>query len=190
MKGDIQMSEQLGRRELRAVLSQLIGTMRDEHSWTGHTQIQKSCLFLQNLLGVPLGYEFELYLHGPYSFELRDDLDLMIELDELDLEPRPGYGPSFSVTDRGKKIVDHATGFLSEIEFVAKEVAQKDVRQLEQISTAYFLMIQDNGLSEEQIPAEVNRLKPHISEDVARSALGEVLALKMRATEFLRASAV
>ena len=142
------------------------------------------------MLNVPLGYDFELYLHGPYSFDLKDELEDMLYMDELGLKPRPGYGPSFFVTGPGKNRMDKSSEFVGAIEFVAKEVAQKDVRQLEQISTAYFLMIQDNGLSEEQIPAEVNRLKPHISEDVARSALGEVLALKMRATEFLRASAV
>ena len=184
------MNSQLNSRELKAVLCQLVHKMGEQESWTGHTQVQKSCLFLQKMLNVPLGYDFELYLHGPYSFELKDDLEDMLFMEELGLKPRPGYGPSFFVTDRGEGRMDKISEYLSEIEFVANEVARKDVRQLEQISTAYFLMIQNNGLKEEDIPAEVNRLKPHISEDVARSALGEVLALKMRATEFLRASAV
>ena len=182
------MSKQLDRRELSALLCRLVDTMREQGSWTGHTHIQKSCLFLQKLLGVPLGYDFELYLHGPYSSELRDDLDLMIELDELHLEPRPGYGPSFCITDRGNGFMNQHSKFKAEIDFVANEVAQKDMRHLEQISTAYFLIIQKSGLSEEQIPAEVNRLKPHISEDVARSALKDVKDLQQRAQEFSAAS--
>ena len=184
------MDSQLNSPELKAVLCQLVGKMGEHESWTGHTQVQKSCLFLQKMLNVPLGYDFELYLHGPYSFELKDDLEDMLFMEELDLKPRPGYGPSFVVTERGKSRMDKASKFLSKITFVATEVSQKDVRQLEQISTAYFLMIQDNGLKEEDIPAEVNRLKPHISVDVARGALKEVMALQMRATDFLNKSAV
>lgn len=183
------MTEQLDRRELRALLCALTGTMREKGSWTGHTQIQKSCLFLQKLLGVPLRYEFELYLHGPYSFELRDDLDLMIELEELELEPRPGYGPSFLVTDRGRQLSQGNARFETEIEFVAQQIAQRDIRQLEQLSTAYFLSVQDNDLSDDGIPAEVNRLKPHISVEVARDALAEVKALARQAKELLNASA-
>ena len=184
-RGGAQLSEQLEGRKLNAVLSQLVETMGTEESWTGHTQVQKSCFFLQKMLNVPLGYDFELYLHGPYSFELKDDLEDMLFMEELGLRPRPGYGPSFFVTDLGKSKMEQSPDFLSEIDFVAKEIAKKDVRQLEQLSTAFFLMIQDNDLSEDEIPSEVNRLKPHIDVGVAKDALAEVKALAKQAEEYL-----
>ena len=182
------MTESLKHQELRAVLCQLVGKMGEQDSWTGHTQVQKSCLFLQEMLNVPLGYDFELYLHGPYSFDLKDDLEDMLFMEELGLKPRPGYGSSFFVTDHGESRMERSSEFLSEIEFVAKEVARKDARQLEQLSTAYFLMIQDNDLSEAGIPDEVHRLKPHITVDVARSALAEIKELQNQAKELLNSS--
>ncbi len=181
------MTEQLEGRELNAVLCHLVDQMGEQESWTGHTQVQKSCLFLQKMLNVPLGYDFELYLHGPYSFDLKDDLEDLLSVEELGLKPRLGYGSSFFVTDSGKSRMEKGPDFSSEIEFVAREVARKDVRQLEQLSTAFFLMIQDNGLSEDDIPDEVNRLKPHIDVDVARSALTEVKELEKRAKELYNA---
>jgi uncharacterized protein YwgA len=59
----------------------LLLTMNEElrraGSWAGETHMQKAIFFLQELIKVPLGFEFLLYKHGPFSFDLRDELTFM-----------------------------------------------------------------------------------------------------------------
>ncbi len=64
----------------------------------GKTQLQKLVYFLQKS-GVPLGYEYEIYHYGPYSFELSDDMDSLDSLGVLNVESDPnGYG--FDISSR------------------------------------------------------------------------------------------
>ncbi|MCL6557372.1 MAG: hypothetical protein K6U74_00970, partial [Firmicutes bacterium] len=58
----------------KALLLSLVKAMESQGSWCGETHIQKCSYFLQAMLGVPLGFEFILYKHGPFSFDLRDEL--------------------------------------------------------------------------------------------------------------------
>lgn len=60
-----------------AILLSLINEMKAKGSWCGETHIQKATYFLQELLGVPLNFEFILYKHGPYSFDLGDEVTAM-----------------------------------------------------------------------------------------------------------------
>ena len=165
----------------RALICHLVRTMRDEGSWTGETQIQKSVMFLQELLDVPVGYDFVLYLHGPFSFELRSELTLMRVRLYLDVEPRAHYGASFTLGRRGEKVNPIPSEYQHAIDFVAKEVSRNDVRSLERLSTAYFLQIGDESSDASAIAAEINRLKPHISIGQALRAIEEVDELRQRA---------
>ena len=166
--------------ERRTLICYLIDAMRSEGSWAGETQIQKSVMFLQKLLKVPIGYDFVLYLHGPFSFELRSELTLMRVRLYLDVEPRAHYGPSFTLGRRGEEAVRTKTipsEYQQAIEFVAKEISWNDVRSLEQLSTAYFLKDDDPTLGREEVATRINELKPHISVEQARLAVDRVDAL-------------
>ena len=59
------------------ILLQLIESLRKNGSWCGETHIQKAIYSLQQLKGVPLNFNFVLYKHGPFSFDLRDELTAM-----------------------------------------------------------------------------------------------------------------
>ena len=79
------------RLQKAAILTELAARLRREGSWCGHTHMQKATYFLQDLLGVPTGYEFILYKHGPYSFDLSEELaglraDYLIEFDHISLQ--------------------------------------------------------------------------------------------------------
>ena len=52
-----------------AILTQLVGNLRREGSWCGETHVQKATFFLQELMEVPLGFNFVLNKHGPFSFD-------------------------------------------------------------------------------------------------------------------------
>ena len=57
-----------------AIVTRLTGRLRDQGSWCGETHLQKAMYFLQELMEVPTGFEFILYMHGPFSFDLRAEL--------------------------------------------------------------------------------------------------------------------
>ena len=74
-----------------ALLTRLIEGLCGKGDWCGETHVQKTAFFVQELLGVPLEFQFILYKHGPFSFGLRDELTALRADGLLELEPRP-YG--------------------------------------------------------------------------------------------------
>ena len=172
--------ERMNPPDRRILICHLVDGMRQHDSWAGETHIQKCVLFLQNLVGVPMEYEFVLHLHGPFSFELRSELALMRARLQLDVEPHIGYGPSFTLGTRGKLAMKVRTGYETAINFVAKEISPGEVRQLERLSTVFFLQQADPSRGDAEVAAEVNRLKPHISVEQAHEAVVQVNDLRQR----------
>ena len=166
--------------ERRTLVSALVKTMRDKDSWAGETHIQKCIFFLQEMLNVPLGYQFVLYKHGPYSFDLRNELAAMRALLYLEVEPRSGYGPSFTLGHWGQRAAETPSSYSDAVEFVCDEISTKDVRRLERISTAFFIQSEpDNSeLNSVEVAKRVIELKPHISFGEARVAVSEVAGLR------------
>ena len=176
------MSE-LSPRSRRKTICQLIAAMQDLGSWAGETHIQKCVLFLQFMFEVPLGYRFRIHLHGPYSFELRDELAIMRARYHLDVIPQSGYGPSFTLGDRGQLSIDSPTPYSNAIQFVASHISTNDVRTLERISTAYFIRYTRADYSNDKIASEIHRLKPHIRIEEALKAMEDVEELLVAANE-------
>ena len=166
--------------ERRTLVTALVKSMRDKNSWAGETHIQKCIFFLQKMLKVPLGYEFVLYKHGPYSFDLRSELAEMRARLYLEVEPRSGYGPSFTLGHWGKRAAETPSSYSDAVEFVCDEISTKDVRRLERISTAFFIQSEpDNSeLNSVEVAKRVIELKPHISFGEARVAVSEVAGLR------------
>ncbi len=166
--------------ERRTLISKLVKTMRVKDSWAGETHVQKCVLFLQDLTNVPLGYEFVLYKHGPYSFDLRNELAEMRARLYLDVEPRSGYGPSFTLGPWGKKAADKSHDYGDAVEFVCDEISTKDVQSLERISTAFFIQSEpeNSTLDSVEVAKRVSEIKPHISIEEARDAVGEVAEIR------------
>ena len=93
------------RLQKAAILTELADQLAQEGSWCGETHMQKATYFLQDVLGVPTGYEFILYKHGPYSFDLSEELtalraDYLIEFDHKS----PGYGPGLVPTQTSRAL--------------------------------------------------------------------------------------
>src|SRR5262249_25119884 len=70
------------RLQRATVLLALIEELRDGGSWGGETHLQKAVYLLQELFQVPLGFDFVLYRHGPYSFDLADEVTAL-QADQL-----------------------------------------------------------------------------------------------------------
>ncbi len=165
----------LNRQARNAIVLSLADELRAAGSWCGETHLQKSVYLLQELTRVPLEFEFILYKHGPFSFDLKDALTAMRADYQLRLHIHPvPYGPSLVTTETGQMIQKHFSSAVKahqkEISFVAQQLGSKTVTELEQLGTAFYVNREDNSRSQEQVARRVTELKPHISLDVAREA--------------------
>ena len=155
-----------------AMVTELISEMRQKGGWSGETHIQKSFYFLQDLLQVPCGYTFVFYKHGPFSFDLHDDLGRMRANLFLDVEPHPPYGPSFGLGRRKANEIQGVKEVLSRygkhVGFISEALGHRDVRTLEQYSTALFVRISLPNEDPQRWIAEIRSLKPHINERDAK----------------------
>jgi hypothetical protein len=162
-----------------SLLLRLIERLREKGSWCGETHVQKATFFLQDLMRVPTQFEFILYKHGPFSFELRDELTALRADGLIDLEPQWPYGPRIVPTSRSTYIQGISSRTLAKyndhIAFVADKLGDKGVVDLERLATALYVTKRAcAGCSAEERAEEFRRLKPHISLQSARSAIAEV----------------
>jgi len=168
-----------------ALLTFLDTELLNEGSWCGETHIQKAAYLLQELLGVRTAYDFILYKHGPFSFELRDDL-VSLEADGfLELTVRdPRYGPSYIPTKFGETFIERfqkiVQRYREQVRFVAAELGGMGVADLEKMATALFITRRSGSTSLEARAEELNFIKPHISLIEAKQAVTAIDRLLRR----------
>jgi len=162
-----------------AVLTRLIEELRRNGSWCGETHVQKATLFLQDLMHVPLEFEFILYKHGPFSFDLRSELTSMRADELVKLEPQRGYGPRIDTTDRIKYIQGLYSKTLDKyddsISFIARKLGVKGVAELERLATAFYVtanLAVDHSIEERA--TRLTAVKPHIEREEAIAAMREI----------------
>ncbi|HHY37492.1 MAG TPA: hypothetical protein GX507_00940 [Clostridia bacterium] len=186
------------------VILSLIEEMGRAGSWCGETHVQKCSYFLQAMLGVPMGFHFILYKHGPFSFELRDELTAMRADGLLSIQiKRASYGPSLTLGRNAhvvRRISDNVIrNYTGQIEFVARWLSTKGVAELERLGTALFVTVEEANLPIEaktnrtiggkanrtiEVRADrINQLKPHVSIDEALDAVKAVDYLYDQARE-------
>lgn len=160
----------------RVVILSLVDNLREKGSWCGETHIQKATYFLQELMEVPTELSFILYKHGPFSFDLRGEINGLLadELLELEVQPMP-YGPSFRVTDQGYGVLGRfprtAQATKPAVDFVADVLCDKKASELEQLATALYFTLQGPSWSTEDKIAAITGVKPHITSTEAHAAI-------------------
>ena len=172
-------------QERRSFIARLVQSMRVNGSWAGETHIQKCMLFLQELMKVPAGYEFVLYHHGPFSFDLRKELANLSAGLVLDLESHERYGPSFMLGHWGNQAAQDSDAYQDEIAFIADRVSGFDTRMLERISTGFFIQTKYTEMSDGEVADRVCELKPHITRDQMMAAMSTVSELRKAAQEIV-----
>ena len=146
-------------------------------SWSGKTHIQKAMALLLARARIEMPFEFVLYKHGPFSFELRDEIDFMKSYLGISSESVLGYGEKIEPGENKEFIVGRTRlpeGTLKEIRTVCDFVNGRRVADLERLATAAWIRSQENIEEAEQIAQRLHQLKPHISLDEARTACREV----------------
>jgi len=163
----------------RALIIALLERMKERGSWCGETHIQKGVYVCQEGLGVPLAYDFILYKHGPFSFDLRKDLGNM-EADRLLetwLRPYP-YGPSLSPGPLAGTLLEQfpktVARYSRQLNFIADHLAQRGVVELERLTTALYVGRELRLRGVKERVDTVRRLKPHIAPDEALEAVRSV----------------
>ncbi len=167
------------RSQRAAVLTLLIREMLRRDSWCGETHIQKATFFLQELLGVDTGFEFILYRHGPFSFDLRDELSSMQADELLGLTvKREGYGPTYVPTSFSETYLERfpktTARYIRQIEFISGELGNQGVAELERLATALFITNREEISSVEGRAQRLVELKSHISLPDARAACEQI----------------
>ena len=169
----------------RAVVAKLVASMEERGQWAGETHIQKALYFLQSMLKVPSLYDFVLYKHGPYSFDLHDDLSKMRAHLIIDMEPRRPYGPSFRLGQLGAGTLERAekdtNKYSQRIDFVVEHLGSMGVRTLERYATALYVKAEKKDSDAESLWKAIVDRKPHISEEDARAAVQWVKNLEEEA---------
>lgn len=168
----------MNRVERMVLVTSTLEQLRDRGSWGGETHVQKAVYFLQSLMGKDVGYEFVLYKHGPFSFELRDDLNEMVAMKLLEVEPQSPYGPKLRETQAAKTLESKfpavVDGCSSAVSFVADRLGQLDASELERVATAQLLLSEHQTESDDWVAEELTRVKPHVSKFDANLAVEKV----------------
>jgi uncharacterized protein YwgA len=170
------------KRQQEAVILALSVALQREGSWCGETHLQKAAYLLKELATVPLDTHFILYKHGPFSFELRDELTAMRADGLLDWNFRlPMYGPSLTVTESGRQLMKRwprtIQRFGAAIEFVSKELGTLGVADLERIATALYVTKARPHADVDSRAESTSALKPHVTVEAARIAVEHVDSL-------------
>lgn len=165
------------RLQREAVLLSLIKAMRSRGSWCGETHIQKATYFLQELLEVPMGFEFILYKHGPFSFDLSDEITAMRANALLQYQSRLPYGPSLFPTEESQNFLEQfpktLKHYAKKIQFVAETIRTLGVADLERLAIALYVTFNEDGEGTSRVN-RITELKPHIKIDEANLAITAV----------------
>src|SRR6266571_8283066 len=89
-----------------AVIATLVKDFRAKSFFCGETHVQKSVYFIQELFGVPLGFEYLLYIYGPFSFELQGHLAAMRADDMITVRPLE-YAATFEPGEQLAYLEEH-----------------------------------------------------------------------------------
>jgi uncharacterized protein YwgA len=156
----------------------LLEKLKENGSWCGETHIQKASYFLKEFAGIPIDYDFILYKHGPFSFDLRDELTAMRADGFMDLRPRNPYGATLEITEEGNDLMKRfpltISRFRQKIDFVAEELGGKGVSDLEKLATALFVIKNEPDRCAGDRADRIHELKPHVTVFEAQLAIKAV----------------
>ena len=154
--------------------------LKQAGSWCGETHIQKTTYFLQNLFDVPASFNFILYKHGPYSFDLSDKITYMRAEGLVKIQPQSyPYGPSYVPNDRNESIVNSFSEdiepYRKSVDYAAQRFGNKSVVELERLATALYVTLgSDEDGSVSTRAGRIHELKPHVELEEAEEAVNEV----------------
>jgi uncharacterized protein len=151
----------------------------------GRTQIMKLFYFLQELKGIPLGYDFRLFNYGPFDSEVLSDLSSACGLDAVVettvLYPR-GYGYNITLGANADRVSqsleeDHAE-IVGKVEEVVREFGVYGAAELELRSTILFadreMSQAGTSTTEGELADRVRQIKPYFTVEAILDRVNEM----------------
>lgn len=171
------------RLDNNAVTLKLLASLREQGSWGGETHLQKAAYLLKEMHNVPLGNEFILYKHGPFSFDLRDELAQLRTAGQIRVEPQPApFGPKLGLSGVGENLLKRLQyrwePYKDRIDQVAQWLSGYGVKKLEQLATAWYVVSESPQADRAAWQHRLQEIKPHVGEEDAQAAITEVLEKK------------
>lgn len=163
-----------------AIILATIEGLNDKGSWTGKTHVQKSLFLLHSALKKEIPFEFILYKHGPYSFDVEEEMERMRGYEAIHQTEVSEYGVKLRPGERAQLLKNLAPLESSEkaaIDKVCDFVGCREAKDLERLATAAWIRSEEGLIDHDQIATRLNFLKPHISEEAAKKSSEEVLRL-------------
>jgi len=165
-----------------AIVLKLIKELDSIGSWCGETHVQKTMFFLQEAIKVDTGFEFIMYKHGPYSFDLSDLLVSLQAHGMVRLVPQLyPYGPSFDLSEDGENMIKwnlaEMESEISKIEYIARKLGRKKVVELERLGTALYVRNEIGDGSIDLMADRIIKLKPHIPPEKAKEAIKDIFEI-------------
>ncbi len=150
--------------------------LRTAGNWTGRTHVQKT-LFLANATIAPeMPFEFVLYKHGPYSFDVDSELAQMESYGAVVVVPQRPYGPTLKTGDGAKfprKLGGVTEASLLKVKAVARFVDERSVFALEALATAVWIRVKEDLNDTSTVTTRLRELKPHLSETDAATGVAD-----------------
>lgn len=167
-----------------ALILEVINGLKTSKSWTGKTHVQKTMFLVNEATSIQVPFEFVLYKHGPYSFDIETELEQMKSYSGISVQPVSSYGVELKPSDNADLIRSLAPLTPLEKESIDKIclfVGNKGVVELERLATAVWIRRRERVTDPHEVARRVNGLKPHISLAEAIEADSIVTAdLKLR----------
>lgn len=163
-----------------ALILAVVEKLREVGSWTGKTHVQKVLALVQDARNQKLPFEFVLYKHGPYSFDVADEIQQMKSYDAVKSIAQAPYGESLFLGSNAQFVKagsNLTTAESDAIDRVCGFVGQKGVADLERLATAAWIRSRENITESKDVARRLNQLKPHVSVESAESADQELAEL-------------
>lgn len=122
----------------------ILELLRLAKTTVGKTFLQKAIYILQEWLNLDLGYHYRLYLYGPYSEDLSEDIDILSDQGLIDIDHNAtGYGFNIAVSKKGVDFLSKNLGIYmkdaGKLNRVISSLGTSDVKNMELLSTILYL---------------------------------------------------
>jgi hypothetical protein len=150
-----------------ALILAVVEKLRKYGSWTGKTHVQKALFLLSAVTSVRTPSTFVLYKHGPYSFELEDELEQMKSYAAIVSETvHSNYGPTLRPGANAALVKQQAPLSPLEdeaIDRVCRFVGKRSVTELERLASAAWIRTHEGKRDSQEVAVRLHELKPHVS---------------------------
>ena len=170
-----------------ALIAELADRLQDRSPQFGKTVLQKMVYLLQELYGVDCGYRFDLYMYGPFSAELLQDLDLVESVGGVSVVPVISGMGGYQIRPgaRNQALREKAKDFLlsekisDALNKLVEEFGGYWAKDLELRSTILYvardLKRSSGAVSQADLARIVKEIKPKFQDAEVQQAINEMV---------------